>query len=299
MGSTSVFSRRAFTFLDFMMGGMVALVFFILLLAVILLPSLARARELSKRTVCAANLKGTANGFLTYAVANLDEFPIPAHLEAEQDEIGRVRYAPGKVGVGRGRANDPTAGESTPESTEVSTTRAFWYLVRSGASSPRSFICPSSNDMPNNEDHPQAFWDFRSYSEVSYGYQVPFGKLGRPGSDVHEDMALAADKGPYGAALEAGKPDPGVPTATSMSSPREWRPWNSPNHGSEGQNVIYSDGHVNFVMTPLAGTDKDNIYTRWSRADAGTDENELARVQGTPPTGIETPWSDTDSLIYP
>jgi hypothetical protein len=106
-----------------------------------------------------------------------------------------------------------------------------------------------------------------------------------------------ADKGPYSAALEAGKKHPGPPTATSAGSPDDWTPWNSPNHGGEGQNVMYNDAHVDFVGTPLAGWKKDNIYTRWSRADA--DQHELARIQGTPPTGIETPWSDTDSLIYP
>ena len=60
---------------------------------------------------------------------------------------------------------------------------------------------------------------------------------------------------------------------------------------------MYADGHVDFVMTPLAGWKKDNIYTRWSRTDGDKDADELHRVQGTPPTGIETPWSDMDSLM--
>ncbi len=90
-----------------------------------------------------------------------------------------------------------------------------------------------------------------------------------------------------------------MPKPGSADPPRKWQRWNSPNHRGEGQNVIYKDTHLDFVETPLAGWKHDNIYIRWSRADADKDENELARVQGTPPTGIETPWGETDSLIYP
>ena len=274
---------------------LLAILFFVMLLDM----GVTHGRTLSPRTICAANLKGTGNGIAIYAAANNDCWPIPAHLPAEVDEVGRVRYAPGKIGVKRGSTGQPEAGATTAEDVEMSTTRVFWQLIRAGTSSPKSFICPNSDDQPNDEDNPQDFWDFRKYSEISYGYQIPFGKLGRPGPNVDQDMALMADKGPFGAALEAGKPHPGTPKMTSTGSPNDWLPWNSPNHEGEGQNVLYADGHMDFVMTPLAGWKKDNIYTRWSRADADKDENELARVQGTPPTGIETPWSDTDSFIYP
>jgi prepilin-type processing-associated H-X9-DG protein len=278
------------------MGGAAMFVLFMLFFIVMLLPSLSRARELSKRTVCAANLKGMGNGFATYATGNNDEFPIPAHLKADKDEVGRVKYAPGQIGAHRGKQGEIDAGETTTEDTEMSTTRAMWYLVRSGASSPKSFICPSSDDQPNREDNPQDFWDFRSYKEVSYGYQVPFGKFGKPSPAGEMDMVIAADKGPYGAALEAGKPNPGPPDLKPGDNPRQWRKFNSPNHHGEGQNVLYPDGHVDFVMTSLAGWERDNIYTRWSSPD---EEDTEARIRGTPPTGIETPWGESDSLIYP
>lgn len=287
--------RRGMAILDLIMGGAFMFILFLLLAIPILVGSLGRARELSKRTVCAANLKGMGNGFATYATANNDEFPVPAHLVADEAGVGRVRYAPGIIGKHRGKVNEPDAGESSTEDKELSTTRGMWYLVRAGASSPKSFICPSSKDKPNNEDNPQDFWDFRKYSEVSYGYQVPFGKHGKPSPNLDQDMAIAADKGPYSAALEAGRPNPGVPTAQRKDNPDKWRRWNSLNHRSEGQNVMYNDAHVDFVMTPLAGTAADNIYTRWSQADP----DELGRIHGTPPTGIETPFGDTDSLIYP
>ncbi len=255
--------------------------------------------RLSPRIVCAANLKGIGNGMASYATANNDAWPIPPHLAPVAEEVGRVRYAPGMIGKHRGPTTRPEDETTTEQDTEMSPTRCFWTLVRSGWSSPKSFLCPASEDQFNDEDDPQNFSDFRKYSEVSYGYQVPFGKYGRPSPNVDQDMALVADKGPYSAALEAGRKHPGIPNLTSSNSPQEWEPFNSPNHGGEGQWVLYADAHADFFMHPLAGVKKDNIYTRWSRADGGTDQDEAPRAQGTPPTGIETPWSDTDSLIYP
>ena len=277
-----------------------------------------RAPRLSKRTVCSANLGGIGKGFATYATANNDWWPTAAHKASTTTQpSGEVTYVR-RIGAKRGAQGRPEAGATTDQSTEVSTTRAFWMLIRTGASSPKSFICPSSRDEPNEEANPTDYWDFGSgdqgsegmakqdpaanWLQVSYGYQVPFGRIGRPNGDVDNDMAMAADKGPYGAFLDAGqRSDPGAPVTTSASNPDDWRKWNSPNHGGvgdgEGQNVMYPDAHVMFMNTPLMGVKRDNIYTQWS--SASPDEN--GWVQGRPPTesGREVPMGETDTLIYP
>jgi hypothetical protein len=112
-------------------------------------------------------------------------------------------------------------------------------------------------------------------------------------------MILAADRGPYSAALEAGKTHPGIPTVAAADSPDDWTKWNSPNHGGTGQCVLYADSHVDFQTRPTGGIKNDNIYTRWAGAEGYLDKNESARARGIAPTGRETPWSQTDSLIYP
>lgn len=249
--------------------------------------------------MCAANLSGMGKGLYTYASENNDLFPIAPHAPAEADEVGRVRYAPGMIGTHRGTAGDPKSGETTEQDTEMSTTRNLWVLVRGGGASPKCFICPVGSDKPNDEDNPTDFRDFRSWKEVSYGYQVPYGKHGRPTTECDLRMVLVADKGPYGVALENGAKNPGVPSPLTSSSPDDWMPWNSPNHAGEGQVVLFADCHAEFVPKPVVGVKNDNIYTRWSAADGGGVTSDLPRIQGTPPTGIETPWSDTDSLIYP
>lgn len=288
-------SHRGLALVDLLM---LFLLLWLVLLA-ILLPSLMRARELSKRTVCAANLKGIGTGLYVYANENAGMWPIAAHKPAVKDEVGEVTYAPGMIGKHRGEAGNLLAGDTDVNDTKMSTTRNLWTLVMHGASSPKTFICPSSDDVFNMDDNPQDFWDFKSYREVSYGYQVPYGKFGKPNVDADARVVLAAEKGPYGAVLEAGATDPGLPTADADDAPRTWKPWNSPNHKGEGQNALYPDGHADFVTKPTVSVGNDNIYTRWSNAAGVQGDDPSPRVQGTPPTGNETPWSNTDSLIYP
>ncbi len=275
------------------------LILLLVSIIMVILTGMRRRPGLSSRTVCAANLKGMGTGLYTYGSENNDDWPIARHTPAIEEGKGLVTYAPGKIGSHRGNADNPQAGETTEQDTEMSTTRNMWTLVRSGASSSGSFICPNSDDIPNDEDNPQAFWDFRKWQEVSYGYQVPYGKYGQPDSDWDARMPVAADKGPFGASLEANMPHPGVPIAGINSKPEDWRPWNSPNHNGEGQNVLFTDAHVDWVSTPIVGIGKDNIYTRWSDATGGMDGDWRIRGHGTPPTSNETPFSNTDTLIYP
>lgn len=314
--------RSGFTLIE-----LLVVVAIIALLISILLPSLARARELAKRTTCAANLNGMGKGLYAYASEGNQGMPISAHAAPTQEQTGSVSYVQ-SGGSKRGRRGFPTDGEinlppgtGTTPGTQISTVRNLWTLVRLSGSTPGSFTCPSSEDVKNDEDSPQDYWDFgigdvttevtterqEANKQCSYGYQVPYGQLGKPTADGDQRSVLAADKGPFGVQPESGSgTHPGDPVGLDTSSSSDdWRKFNSPNHGGigdgEGQNVLYADSHAEWAGKPTAGPGQDNIYTRYSTAGTSA-QTPAARFLGNgPSTSLRnlTPWGITDGLIYP
>jgi len=107
----------------------------------------------------------------------------------------------------------------------------------------RVFNCPSDTtvtDATNSGVSTSIIGGTEAFTstQCSYGYDRAHNQA----DDA--DVALAADR------------PPATPSATASSA----------NHNGRGQNVVYVDGHVEFVSSPLAGwyfsngTTRDNIY---------------------------------------
>jgi prepilin-type N-terminal cleavage/methylation domain-containing protein len=285
--------RAAFTLIE-----LLVVVAIIALLISILLPSLARARELAKRTVCASNLKGIGTGMYTYSAENNGDWPEAAPHGNPVNYIGQTGQG---SNAQTGEAGDPAI-INGGASTDFSVTRNLYLLIRDGGSSPGSFVCPSSDDSKMEEDDPADWWDFQNESQVSYAYQVPYGDFGKPSSDNDGRMPLLSDQGPY---AEGNEPDQVVFSALTNTQPAdEMRPLNSANHGGigdgEGQNVGFPDSHVDFHNTPLAGVADDNIFTAWGEQTGTSAED---RWKGDQPhgnlDGSVYPKQNTDSVLYP
>ena len=94
-------------------------------------------------------------------------------------------------------------------------------------------------------------------------------------------------------------------SAVSYRLSGPWTPFNSPNHGRAGQNVLFADGHSAFSFTPTVGIDFDNIYTvvldniNLAARTAGESPWKRSAHPYAPFDSRGAPLATTDSVIFP
>ncbi len=164
--------------------------------------------------------------------------------------------------------------------TPSSNSANLYTLVRERYAGLAALACPGNPRAPTVELRPGAI-DWGSLDEISYSYQIMRGEQ-RPAWSKGGRVVIVADRSPV--VLRAVR--------------REWiRPMeNSPNHGGHGQDVMFSDGSVEWRRTPVTDDD-DNI---WLPAQI---EEIIRQVAATgtyePLKGTETPRSAEDSFVGP
>ena len=237
-----------------------------------------RAREVDSRVQCGRNLRIIGMAILLYSNENKGGYPRTRFkVDAEKPTAYTGWQAPDPFDPGKG---------NPPEFNDV--TAAMFLLLRTQDINADVFVCPSSavrqwDYAPllekDKAQKPTALdrSNFPSPAFLSYSYVNPYPAkaaiaLGyKANQTLGREFAIAADMNPGGKALGALLP----------TSPAEkMKDGNSLNHAREGQNVLYGDGHVDFVSNPFAGTLRDNIYTI-----SGSDDGKIqssAAITGSP-----------------
>jgi hypothetical protein len=259
----------------------------IALLMGILMPALARVRQIAFRMVCGTNLSGIGKAMLIYSNDYDDELPRSG---------GRNSTWAAKIPNWQAANRFDAYGVSpNGEGGYGSISSCFYLLVKYAEVTPKSFLC--KGDSGTTEFKPADYnagnrdlidlWDFgpEPREHCSYSYHMPFGLYalttsGEPG------MAVAADRNPFITSPMA------EPKDISLFVPEGGREaviiGNANQHQEDGQNVLFLDSHVSFEKEPYCGINDDNIYTYWGDGDI--------RRGSQPVLGTE-PASRTDSLL--
>jgi prepilin-type N-terminal cleavage/methylation domain-containing protein len=261
--------RKGFTLVE-----LLVVIAIIALLMGILMPALARVRQLAFRMTCGTNLSGIGNAMLIYANDYEDELPRAGGRNSTW--AGMPNATAWKAVDRRLAFNVGTDGSGGT----ASISSCFYLLIKYSEVTPKSFICKGDagttefklsdrTDVPTNFELIDA-WDFgppeESFKHCSYTYHVPFGLYALTTSN-EPGFAVAADRNPWitSPASAAGiwadfRPD--VPyTGGAVGNSDQAKKGNAIAHQMDGQNVLFLDSHVEFAKRAYCSIEDDNIYT--------------------------------------
>ena len=262
-------SNRGFTLIE-----LLVVISIIALLIAILLPSLAKAKELANRSVCSANVRSIVQSLIIYAQSNNGQF---ASVEAPSSTT--YQNGPGT----------PTTGSSTSASGVVesyyssntqqgSPLACLWLLVLQGQMTPKNFLCPSdpvATQASSEFSATNAYYSnfgmvngavSNAGQGESYSIAFPWNGTATAGwwnSNATSDQPIASDMAPM---TGAGTNNTQRITTEGLSNTYGSYIYNSGNHAGDGQNVGFGDAHVVWTTNPYVGQNQDNIFTYGSTA---------------------------------
>ncbi|MFC1737911.1 type II secretion system protein [Planctomycetota bacterium] len=323
--------RKGFTLVE-----LLVVIAIIALLMGILMPALARVRQIAYRLMCGTNLSGIGRAMLVYANDNDERYQIAGCRDGQWSTIGNIQdyAAPLRTeAFGCGRSGGGYA----------TITSSFYLLVKYADVTPAQFLCkgdqgsyefdisdyaPSGNPSMTLEES----WDFGNepYKHCSFAYNMPYiwagsgAGRGYPVTQVSNPQCpVASDKNPFMDAAAAdfmneGGQYLGYQTFVTVRDegdgrwifvdpdysldPLDDEPYgNSASHQREGQNVLFADQHVSFEGHPNVGLQKDNIWTNWG---AGNYTRPISNIDlqkglpiGYPTIGDSGPLSEDDAFL--
>jgi prepilin-type N-terminal cleavage/methylation domain-containing protein len=280
--------RKGFTLVE-----LLVVIAIIALLMGILMPALARVRQIAFRMVCGSNLSGIGRAMLIYANDYENNFPRAGYSQTVWSN--RVlNWAAGNRAAAFGNPGEATVSAS------------LYSLVKYAEVTPKSFVCKgdttrkafkASDYLANKED--EDVWDFggvpnnSATDHCSYSYHTPYNRFFLSLASSEPGMAVAADRNPHldwtvnTSNFNCDIHDKDLATGVKIS-----QLGNAASHQREGQNVLFMDNHVYFEKFSFCGVDEDNIYTLWNPS--------VSIRQGQPPvcdTYTFTPQDKKDSLL--
>jgi prepilin-type N-terminal cleavage/methylation domain-containing protein len=288
--------RKGFTLVE-----LLVVIAIIALLMGILMPALARVRQLAFRMTCGTNLSGIGKAMLIYANDYEDELPRAGGRNSEWGVLGASWSA-----ADRYSAYGVTPG--TNEGGRASISSCFYLLVKYAEVTPKSFVCKgdtgtseftlADEDVTGTDFELIDAWDFGQdpTDNCSYSYHLPFGQYALTTSS-EPGLAVASERNPWikspAAEVDDTKWANFTPDIAPYNGSTEYAlNGNAISHQGDGQNVLFLDSHVGFEKRAYCSLEDDNIFTRSTIANRGDAKGELPS-----PSPSLTPASRKDSLL--
>jgi len=320
--------RKGFTLVE-----LLVVIAIIALLMGILMPALARVRQIAYRMVCGTNLSGIGKAMLIYSNDNEESFPIAGLRNEQWIKDGKIFDF---EAVYRDQAFMGRQGRATIAS-------SLYLLVRFADVQPKQFNCKGdvgaeifkvSDEALDPSLEPTEVWDFGSWKKAaksswpseycSYSYHLPYEfpdptgtvqtlvshpvtSVSRPGNAVCADRSPYFDKNGenYVDGRYDGEPPSYEPPDRVNNEPEKYidddKTGNAFPHQREGQNVLFADMHVDFEHYANCGIDNDNIWKPWGDEDPDAEQKQVGQLfegggrnNGDP---LFVPWHDKDSVL--
>jgi len=254
----------------------------------IILPALAKERQIALRMTCGTNLSGIGKAMIIYSNDYQDQFPRAGGKNTVWGGAGSVVWnAPNRFRAYSLQA-DGTGGYATISS-------CFYLLIKYAEVTPKSFVC--KGDHGTKEFKPEKYlwdkelidlWDFgpNPAKHCAFSYHMPYGLYALTTSS-EPGMAVAADRNPW---IISPAADPkNIAHFNPSRTIAHQKYGNSISHQEDGQNVLFMDCHVYFEKRAYCAINDDNIYTFWDGGDI--------RRGGAPVVGGSEPKDRKDSFL--
>ena len=277
----------------------------IALLISILLPSLNKARETANKAKCASNLHQIGLAILLYQGDNAQLYP---RTIMDTSGMPAATWAGASASPG---TLDPMQSTGFAVTLANNVSSSFFLLLRNEQLTPAVFICPSSSqeawDFGGGSNSAQNWVDWNGSTglakNLSYSYENPFASTTAIGNgwqlkNPDATYAIASDLNPGTSVPNSVKNVTNVLTTDPSSN---MKGGNSPNHQQDGQNVLYGDGHAEWMNNPFCGTQHDNIFTGqgFPATSAPTGYPYVSGGKCQKSTAGATPYDNMDSILMP
>ena len=318
--------RKGFTLVE-----LLVVIAIIALLMGILMPALARVRQIAYRMVCGTNLSGIGKAMLIYANDYEEEYPVAGGPCAVWSTQGSISDYTNEDGDQYG----PSPGAA------VTITSSLYLLVKFADVTTKQFVCKGDigtkvfqlseiRNLPTFVEDLTDLWDFGDTEGAtplhpgqyeSYAYHFPYAEtagesagdcagfpitsVSNPACPVLADRSPCLDKNSDVYYCGADPENLEDPTWQTTPTPARYidpdKTGNSAAHQREGQNVLFNDQHVSFEKFPNVGISNDNIWFPWKDSTVtGQEEKELGDCEDCPEDNGEAgsaPQSTKDAYL--